>query len=188
MTLDYKNITNAKGKSLAVVSNGQADIVAIENQGYANLKYRRYVFFVNKTFFVLVDEGIGTASGTVNLNFNLCEGENEVVVSADKNGAHTNFADGNNMIMRTFGNENLTTLPFSGKVSYAPGIEFNRKAYSVNMTKSAGQTARYITVLYPGTQTSNIQINATFTQPFQETGVALDVNIDGKTYNLNCNL
>ncbi|TCC88302.1 heparin-sulfate lyase HepC [Pedobacter hiemivivus] len=188
MTLDYKNITNAKGKSLAVVSNGQADIVATENQGYPYLKHRRYVFFVNKTFFVLVDEGIGAASGTVNLNFNLCEGENEVVVTTDKNGAHTNFADGNNMIMRTFGSENLTTLPFSGKVSYAPGIEFNRKAYTVNMTKTAGQTARYITVLYPRAQASTALINATFTQPFQETGVALDVNIDGKTYNLNCNL
>ncbi|MNL31933.1 Heparin-sulfate lyase precursor [compost metagenome] len=188
MTLDNKNITNAKGKSLAVVSNSQAEIVATENQGYANLKHRRYVFFVNKAFFVLVDEGIGAAAGTVNLNFNLCEGENEVIVSTDKNGAHTNFSDGNNMIMRTFGSESLTTLPFNGKVSYAPGIEFNRKAYTVNMTKSAGQTARYITVLYPTSQASTTQINASFTQPFQETGVALEVNIDGKTYNLNCNL
>ncbi|MEQ7799356.1 heparin-sulfate lyase HepC [Pedobacter sp. ASV1-7] len=188
MTLDNKNITNAKGKSLAVVSNNQAEIVVTENQGYTNLKHRRYVFFVNKAFFVLVDEGIGAASGTVNLNFNLCEGENEVIVSADKNGAHTNFSDGNNMIMRTFANESLTTLLFNGKVSYAPGIEFNRKAYTVNMTKSAGQTARYITVLYPISQAGTTQINASFTQPFQETGVALEVNIDGKIYNLNCNL
>ncbi|SMC94156.1 heparin-sulfate lyase HepC [Pedobacter nyackensis] len=188
MTLDGKNITNAKGKSLAVVSNGQTEIIATENQGYTNLKHRRYVFFVNKTFFVLVDEGIGAASGTVNLNFNLCEGENEVIVSTDKNGAHTNFTDGNNIIVRTFGNESLTTLPFSGKVSYSPGIEFNRKAYTVNMAKSTGQTARYITVLYPATQAAAVQINAAFTQPFQETGVALEVNIDGKTYNLNYNL
>lgn len=56
------------------------------------------------------------------------------------------------------------------------------------MTKSIGQTARYITVLYPSAQASTAQINATFTQPFQETGVALEVNIDGKLYNLNCNL
>lgn len=188
LTLDHKNITTAKGKSLAVVSNSKAEIVATENQGYTNLKHRRYVFYVDKSFFVLVDEGIGSASGTVNLNLNLCEGNSEVIVSTDKNGAHTNFTDGNNMIMRTFGSDALTTQAFDGKVSYAKGIEANRKAYTVNMTKSAGQTARYITVLYPSSQASLVQINAEFKQPYQETGVALEVSIDGRTYNLNCNL
>ena len=30
------------------------------------------VFYVNKEFFVLVDEGIGSAAGSANLSFNLC--------------------------------------------------------------------------------------------------------------------
>ncbi len=188
MTLDSKNITSGKGKSLAVATNGPTEIVVTENQGYSDLKHRRYVFFVNKTFFVIVDEGIGTAAGTVNLNFNLVEGDTEVVLTTDKNGAYTNFSDGNNMSFRTFGSETLNTVPFSGKLSYTPGVEFNRKAYAVNMKKSAGQTARYISVLYPSNQANTVQMNAAFTQSFKDTGVALEVVIDGKTYNLNYNL
>ncbi len=188
MTLDGKNIIEAKGKSLAVVANGPTEVIATENQGYSNLKHRRYVFFVDKKFFVLVDEGTGAAAGTVNLNFNLCEGNSEVVVNTAQNGAHTEFADGNNMVMRTFGNGSLSTVPFDGKVSYTPGVEFNRKAYVVNMTKGAGQTVRYITVLYPSAQAGNVQIDATFTQPFRDSGIDLEVVVDGVTYNLNCNL
>jgi heparan-sulfate lyase len=70
-TSDGTNSARKWYQSLAVVSNGQAEIMATKNQGYNNLKYRQYVFFVNKTIFVLVDEGIGSASGTVNLNCNL---------------------------------------------------------------------------------------------------------------------
>ena len=52
---------------------GATELVVFENQGYDNLKHRRAVFYVNKKFFVLVDEGIGNAEGTINLSFNLCE-------------------------------------------------------------------------------------------------------------------
>lgn len=189
MTLGGNNITTGKGKSLLVTSNGQIDIVATENQAYNNLKHRRYVFFVNKTFFVLVDEGIGSAAGTVNLNFNLCEGtDSEVNVTTDKNGAYTSFTDNNNMAIRTFSDAALSTTASNSKVSYELNVEAARKAYSVNMTKSAGQTARYITVLYPSNQASAVQMNAAFTQPFQENSVALEVTVDGVKYNLNCNL
>ena len=189
MTLNGQNITDAKGKSLAVVSNGPTEVIATENQGYSNLKHRRYVFFVNKTFFVLVDEGIGTATGTVNLNFNLCEGgDSEVIVSTTNHGAHTAFADGNNMLIRTFGNGNLSTVPFDGKVSYSPGVEANRKSYSVNLLKNDAQPVRYITVLYPAEQAGTIPVTATFTQAFRDSGVDLQVVVNGTTYNLNCNL
>lgn len=189
MTLDGNNIISGKGKSLLVTSNGQTDIIATENPGYTNLKHRRYVFFVNKTFFVLVDEGIGSATGTVNLNFNLCEGsDSEVTVATDRNGAYTSFTDGNNIAVKTFSDVAIATVPFNGKVSYALNTETDRKSYSINMTKSAGQTARYITVLYPSSQANTVQMSAAFTQPFKETGVAIEVSIDGTKYNLNCNL
>lgn len=188
MTLNGQNIVNALGKSLGVFSNSQQEVVVTENQGYNNLKHRRYIFFVEKKFFVLVDEGSGPAAGTVNLNFHLCEGESEVLINAAQHGAHTNFADGNNLIARTFGSGALTTVPFDGKVSYSPGIAFSRKAYSVNMTKGAGETARYITVLYPSNQVATLPVQAAFSAPYKDSGVSISVAVDGKTYHLSCNL
>ena len=46
---------------------GATELVVFENQGYDNLKHRRAVFYVNKKFFVLVDEGIGNAEGTIDV-------------------------------------------------------------------------------------------------------------------------
>lgn len=188
MTLNEQNIVNGLGKSLGVFADGQQEIVVTENQGYNNLKHRRYIFFVEKKFFVLVDEGIGEAAGTVNLNFHLCEGDDEVILTTEQHGAHTNFPDGNNIIARTFGNGTLTTTPFEGRLSYAPGVMSYRKAYTVNMTKTAGETARYITVLYPSSEAAAAQINAAFKEPYHDSGVSVDVVVDGKTYNLSCNL
>ncbi|NDV79514.1 heparin-sulfate lyase HepC [Dysgonomonas sp. 511] len=190
MTLNDGNITKALGKTLKVASDATAEVVAVENQGYTNLKHRRYVFFVDKKFFVLIDEGIGSASGSVALNYHLCEGSNsEVVIDNAANGAHTAFADGNNMIIRTFANNAISTTSFNGKVSYSPGVEAGRNSFCVNMTKEAGQTARYITVLYPAGDASSVSIDAAFKNAeYQETGVAAEVTINGKKYDVKCDL
>ena len=65
------------------------------------------MFFVDNTFFVLVDEGYGEGSTpSVNLSFNLCPDTKDVAID-DKSanyqyGAHTLFTDNNNMLFRTF--------------------------------------------------------------------------------------
>lgn len=39
------------------------------NPSYKDLRHRRTVFFVDQTYYVIVDEAIGDAKGTVNLNY-----------------------------------------------------------------------------------------------------------------------
>lgn len=191
MTLDKKTLTTTEGKYLKLSTENNIDILVTENQGYSNLKHRRAIFYVNKKFFVIVDEGIGNATGTINLNFNLCEGkEDEVVLDLDKQGAHTAFSDNNNMLIRSFGNTELTSKAFEGKVSYEVDKYTPRKAYSVDMEKSAEQTARYITVLLPinGT-TDTTTISASFTDSgYHEDGASVVVDINGTKYDLKYTL
>lgn len=40
-----------------------------ENPHYDGLKHRRSVFFVDQSYFVIVDEAVGNAQGVVNLNY-----------------------------------------------------------------------------------------------------------------------
>lgn len=189
LTLEGKTIATAQGELLKATA-GTTDLVVTQNQGYGNMRHRRATFFVDKTFFVLVDEAIGSAAGTVNLNFNLCEGsDSEVVIDPSSNGAHTAFADQNNMIFRTFGNATLTSEAFDGKVSYTLGQEAPRKAYSVNMTKEADKAARYITVLLPvNGLTDTASIEAEFDGDYSANGAKVKVTVNGRTYNLNYNL
>ena len=113
LSIGKQNIKKAAGKLLKS-EEGATELVVFENQGYDNLKHRRAVFYVNKKFFVLVDEGIGNAEGTINLSFNLCEGTaSEVVMDTDKNGVHTAFSNNNNIIVRTFANKAVTCSPFT---------------------------------------------------------------------------
>lgn len=191
MTLNDKNISTTEGKFLKMDTQNNIDVVVTENQGYSNLKHRRAIFYVNKEFFVIVDEGIGNATGKVNLNFNLCEGtDSDVIVNTVDNGARTAFSDNNNMVFRTFGNTALTSNEFESKVSYAIGIATPRKAYAVNMDKTADQTARYITILLPvkgATDTTNL--SAEFTDAgYSESGASVKVTINGREYNLSYTL
>lgn len=188
LTLDGKNITTTQGKLLTKVE-GNTELVVTENQGYTNFKHRRAIFFVNKEFFVFVDEGFGNATGTANLCFHLCEGD-EVKLDADKHGAHTEFGDESNILVRSFG-EGITYAPFDGRIAYNTDGKYNsRKAYFLNMSKTADAPVRYITVIYPTDDATTHTIQAQFTDAGKDhtKGVAIEVEVDSKTYKLSYNL
>lgn len=188
LTLDEKNITTTQGKLLTKVE-GNTELIVTENQGYTNFKHRRAIFFVNKEFFVFVDEGFGNATGTANLCFHLCEG-GEVKLDADKYGAHTEFSDKSNILVCSFG-EGITYAPFDGRIAYNTDGKYNsRKAYFLNMSKTADAPVRYITVIYPTDDATTHTIQAQFTDAGKDhtKGVAIEVEVDGKTYKLSYNL
>lgn len=190
LTLDDKNVA-PKGKFLKLDTENNVDILVTENPSYAGLNHRRAIFFVDKKFFVIVDEAIGDATGELSLNFNLCEGgDSDVVLDLTNNGAHTAFADNNNMIVRTFGNASLSSKEFESKVSYAIGIATPRKAYAVTRTKASGETARYISVILPvNGSTENTSIAAEFTDSgYSPSGASVKVTIDGLEYPLSYQL
>lgn len=190
MTLNDAPIkdSNRNGKFLKLETKDNTDILVTENQSYPSLKHRRAIFFVQKKFFVIVDEGIGSANGKVSLNFHLCEGTDaQVVYDLTSNGAHTAFADNNNMIFRTFGNKELNSAAFAGKISYNIDQSINRKSYEVNMNKMSNETARFITVLIPNNGTSvSKTVKAEFTdQSYHAGGASIKVTIDGVNYLLS---
>lgn len=200
LTINGQDYINTQGKHLNATFVGDAptEVIATENKGYASLKHRRTVFFVDNKFFVLVDEAIDLTDGSlitglVNLNFNLCEGsDSEIVIDNTDNGAHTAFSDGNNMVIRSFGNGNTSVLASTGKISYKPGELNTRKRYAINMNKVAGDKAcRYITVIYPTSNWTKETISATFPSDgtsYDAGRVAADVSINGKIYHLKCNI
>jgi len=191
LSIGKQNIKKAAGKLLKS-EEGATELVVFENQGYDNLKHRRAVFYVNKKFFVLVDEGIGNAEGTINLSFNLCEGTaSEVVMDTDKNGVHTAFSNNNNIIVRTFANKAVTCSPFTGRIAYLVDGAYNtRQSYTIDMNKSADETARYITVILPvNGSTDTSSISAKFIDSgYSENSASVEVSVNGETHTLSYTL
>ena len=199
MTIYANNITTTEGRFLKMETQNNVDVVVTENASYETLSHRRAIFYVNKNnvdkeFFVLIDEGYGADNGKkYNLNFNLCPGtDEEVVLDLNQFGAHTAFADGNNIIMRTFASKNITdaATSFNGKLSNDIDTSINRKGYTVTLRKGAKETAvRFITVILPIADAASATISAEFTdENYSENGSSIKVTVNGEEYNLSYTL
>ncbi|MGN0188050.1 MAG: alginate lyase family protein [Candidatus Cryptobacteroides sp.] len=139
------------------------DAAVVQNPSYSDLTHRRSVFFVNREFFVIVDEGFGSGSGfPVELSFHLCDPLGSVTIDSYQSGiygAHTTFTDGNNMLFKTFCETTTGFKTESGtsKQSDAIGESVDRKYYRVSTTKPSGAASRHITVIHPLGSTSAFQ-------------------------------
>lgn len=194
-----KNISKADGK-LLFSEEGSTETIVFENQGYPDLKHRRAVFFVNKEFFVLVDEAIGNINNPVYLSFNLCEGsDSEIVIDKDKKGAHTDFSDKNNIIVRTFSDtgKNIELRPFNtdgsytGRIAYAVDGNFKeRNSYTIYSAKAADENVRFITVILPvnGNTSEKDDITAEFNGSYSDNGASVKVTVNGAEHTLSYTL
>ncbi len=194
-----------EGKFLASGKSGNTEYLVTENAGYDNLTHRRTIFFVNKTFFVLVDEGYGDAAlEGVQLKFMLSS-KDDVIYDDDNTWpfhAHTKYADNNNMAYITFVSDDVTKVESKGNSSYyidnvytkVEDINSNRVQranYSLKVNKPAGKAARFITVIYPigaPGEYSSLGVNAEFNEEFKSNEVSVKVTVKGQSYNLVCHI
>lgn len=204
---DIEAPDHTQGRFLGQFSGSNYDAIVTENDSYDDLTHRRAVFFVNETFFVLVDEGYGSAADvTVNLNFNLwartSEAWADMVDEYDdlSYGAHSIFSDNNNMLFKTFCETSTGYAESynSGYYSDAIGERQQRMTYRVDVTKESGLAARFITVIYPFSAESDfdsISIDASFIDnvggtagTFHEDGASVSVTVNNTTYYLSYTL
>lgn len=195
------------GKFLLCESKDNADVIVTENKSYGDLTHRRAVFFVNKTFFVLVDEGYdaGNTTPPVDLIFNLGDAGKVAIDDAAQAqyqyGAYTKFADNNNMQFKTFveTNDGFDCKWNTNWSSSTQNVKtLQRKWYRVRITKPMGGAARFITVIHPFTNESEragLNISAKFTDnigatpgTFHADGASVEVSVGGKKYDLSYKL
>lgn len=203
MTANSSDLEFTDGKLLKMETNGSTELVVTENEGYKTkyqMTHRRAVFFVNREFFVIVDEGYGEGANSgpkANLNFNLCPGNSNEVVLDNKStmnnaGAHTTFAN-NNMILRTFVPSKSTDYS-EGMVKNAAtsndiGVSQARTGYQINIRKPSNGAARFITVIYFADDVTSTNISGEFTdEGFTGNGASVKVTIDGHEFPLSYTL
>lgn len=211
ITRNRANISKREGKLLKTETSTGYELVVTENAAYDGLTHRRAIFFVEGKFFVIVDEAYGTDSGSaVNLNFKLWggkgktsdgypeSGKNYTVI--DESGAHSNFDDGNNLIMKSFSETSEGYQFESGTGYYSNEIDqkTQRYWYRMSVTKQSDKAARFITVVYPfgnADDYSKQNISAVFTDnapdaagTFHADGASVKVTVNGVDYTLSYKL
>lgn len=185
LTLDNANIENTDSKCLLWETGNEIEKLVVENQSYANLKHRRTVFFVDKSFFVLVDEASGDATGDVAVHYQLSEGK--VNVANATLSVNTLYKDNNNVLVQGFGAKGTRLAEEEGWVSYAYRQKNERPAFSFRTQKDSAAPVRFITVIHPVT-VKLPAVSARFSSASMENnqvGVVLKVN--KKKYQLQAN-
>lgn len=178
---------NSRGQCLLTRTSPSEDLVVTQNASYTDLTHRRAVYMLDKELYVIVDEAFGDAADCeVNLSFHLCEG---TVVADDYSsscayGVHTEFADGNDMLLRTF-SETAAGFTAETGISHCStkmNTFYDRTYYRVTADKTAAtDVVRFITVICPG---RSAEISASFESAFSQASSSVKVTVNGKSYSL----
>ncbi|MBC8235450.1 alginate lyase family protein [bacterium] len=192
LTLDGKDSKEAP-KELIWHTSDKFDAVAVENQSYPDLLHRRTVWFVDKSFFVLLDEAIGDSKGTLDLHFQLAVGDAQI--NAENKSVTTAFGrtgcqpvEDANVLVCADPNAPVSLEEEEGWFAWEYGSRKPRKAFRYRHKKIA--PAAFLTLLVPYRGTDVPKISATLPEDFQIGGdeVTLNVKAFGKSWRIRRNL
>ena len=147
LTLNRKD-AGYKARLLFWKSKKELDTLVIENNSYKNLKHRRSLFFVRKSFFVFIDDVFGEATGGVDLHFQFTPGK--VVFDRQKMSVRTDFRKGANVIVYPLMQDGMRLEEEEGQVSFRYAVKQSRPAFCFRMRKGAKATSlRFVTLVVP---------------------------------------
>jgi len=173
-------ITQYAPKLLQWQPGDDLDILVVENASYTNLTHRRAVFFVDKEYFVIVDEAIGRGSGNVNLHFQLAPTEADLNFSALT--SSTLFDEGwNVMVKNVYCSLPIEMIEEEGQVSFVYGVKEDRPAFAYRVRKPASQRVRFVTLVVPynGINPPEIEAELIGNPAIGATAVNLNVTANG---------
>jgi heparan-sulfate lyase len=160
---DHLNGKNARidGKRLLWKTSANFEVIVVENASYKGLTHRRTVWFVNKTFLVLLDEAIGNAEGTLDLHFQLATGDARI--DTERHWATTAFNDANVLIWAD--PEALISMEEEeGWFAWKYGYRGPRKAFRYRHTLPA--PVAFLTVVSPYRGTEQPEVSAVLPEGF----------------------
>ena len=203
LTLDGKN-TRIVGTQLLWQTSPEVDVVAVENASYKGLTHRRTVWFVKEQeagagdqgsggrispltthhsplLFVLLDEAIGDAEGTLELHFQLAPGDAEI--NTQDHWATTSFDDANVLIWAD-PQAPVSMQEEEGWYGSKYGHRESRKAFCYRHTQSA--PAAFLTLVVPYRGTERPQVSARLPDGFDVGAdrVGLQVEAFGRHWQL----
>jgi heparan-sulfate lyase len=175
VTLDGQNSKYAP-KQLLWKPGKIDDILVVENKSYDNLTHRRSVFFVDKRYFVIVDEAFGSATGAIDLHFQFAPGV--AVFDKPVMKASTNFDEGWNVMVQTQAQKGLTMEEEEGQVSFLYTKKEPRPAFRYRINKSPDQLGvRFVSLVAPY-EKKTPKINVTVVENHKVGGSELQLEVE----------
>ena len=187
LTLDDKDIRRNPSVTRLWKEEGKTPVLVTENQGYDNWKHRRSVFFVDQKYFVIVDEAVGSATGTVNLHWQMNAGK--VNIDPQTFTLTSDYGVQSDAKLQCFAPAGTTLEEEEGWQATLYLVREKRTAVALNTEKTDATPVRYITIIYPTKDIlSAPKMEARFLNDFDENGLKIEVALDGKKEKLGYKL
>lgn len=149
LTLNGKNSDYAP-KLLKWQPGDDLDVLVVENKSYKNLSHRRAVIFVDKRYFIILDEALGDGIGDVDIHFQLAPGAAAAVFNREDYSVHSNFPQGYNVFVQTQKQSGLELSEEEGQVSFEYTKKKPRPAFRYRLKKEkADSPIRFVTLVVP---------------------------------------
>lgn len=147
LTLDDRD-SRYRPRLLLWQPGDEVDVLVVENKSYDDLTHRRAVFFVNKRYFVIVDDAFGDAVGEVGIHFQLAPGD--AVFNHDDNSVRSDFQERWNVLVQSQPQPGMKLEEEEGWVSFKYTVKEPRPAFKYKVNKSSNQgSVRFITLVAP---------------------------------------
>lgn len=148
-TLTLNGANSAYSPKLLLWKPGKdLDLLVVENESYPGLIHRRALFFVDKKFFVIVDDAFGNATGDVDLHFQLAPGR--ATFDKEKFVVNTDFDSGWNVLVQSNAQKGMELQEEKGQVSFVYTKKESRPAFRFRKEKGMNQPGvRFVTVVAP---------------------------------------
>jgi heparan-sulfate lyase len=161
LTLDGKN-SKYNPRLLLWQPGDSLDILIVENKSYENLTHRRAVIFVDKRYFIIVDEAIGSTTGDVDLHFQMAPGGGSAIFNRENLTVQTGFNQGWNVFVQTQNQPGLKLEEEEGWVSFRYTEKEPRPAFRYSLKKeSENSNVRFLSLVIPfEKEVPDIQITA----------------------------
>ncbi|HEV7347113.1 alginate lyase family protein [Telluribacter sp.] len=185
-TLTLNGANSAYSPQLLLWNPGKdTDVLVVENKSYPDLVHRRAVLFVDKKYFVIIDEAIGTGTGDVDLHFQLAPGA--AVFDNSKYSVRSDFKEGWNVLVQMAAQPGLKLEEEQGQVSFVYTKKEPRPAFRYRSAKSQSSPGlRFVTVVVPYQGTlPNVSARVIGEPSVGTSGVELEVVENGVVKRLN---
>ena len=177
LTLDNRNLETQRSKTILWQPEGDVQTLVTENPSYSGLRHRRTIFFVDRKYFVIVDEAMGTATGTINLHYLLTDGNSTLDTAT--NTIATDYDGNSNVYLACTANGKIDAgKDAEGWYSLGYRQKTARPGYSFNVEKRDASTVSFATVIYPAKSVKGVSAKARLISS-SETGMKVAVSING---------
>lgn len=184
LTLDDKD-SKTNGRLLLWKATPVWDALVVQNPSYEGLSHRRTVWFVDKTFFVFLDEAIGNAPGELCLHWTPAVGTGRML--ADGTAFTTQFPDSNVLICNA-GPQGMKFEEEDGWFGWDYGQRVPRKMLRVRHRDVT--PAMFLTVVVPYRGSTPPEVEAALVDGFEvgDDKAQVSVRAFGKQWHIGRNL